>query len=72
MSQLHIGVDLGKNWFHIVGLDQQGRSVLHKKTSRAHLVKTFAQLPKAVVGMEACSGAHYFAARLRELGMTCD
>ena len=68
MSQLHIGLDLGKNWFHIVGLDQQGRSVLQKKTSRAHLVNTFAQLPKAVVGMEACSGAHYFAARLREFG----
>jgi hypothetical protein len=38
MSELHIGLDLGKNWFHIVGLDQQGRSVLQKKTSRAHLV----------------------------------
>jgi transposase len=68
MSQLHIGLDLGKNWFHIVGLDEHGRSVLRKKTSRAHLVNAFAQLPKAVVGMEACSGAHYFAARLRECG----
>jgi transposase len=68
MNALHIGLDLGKNWFHLVGLDTHGRAVLQKKTSRTHLVNTFAQLPKAVVGMEACSGAHYFAARIRELG----
>jgi len=68
MNELHVGLDLGKNWFHFIGHDTQGRTVLQKKTSRAHLVNAFAQLPRAVIGMEACSGAHYFAAKLRELG----
>jgi transposase len=68
MSSLHVGIDLGKNTFHIVGLDERGRRVLQKRTTRAHLVTTFAQLQTKVIGMEACSGAHFFAAKLRELG----
>jgi transposase len=63
-----VGVDLGKNLFHIVGLDARGSTVLRKKVVRSHLLETFVQIPRSVVGMEACSGAQFFAARLRELG----
>ena len=34
-----IGVDLGKHWFHLVGLDRDGAVVLRKKMSRAQLRK---------------------------------
>ena len=30
-----IGIDLGKNWFHVVGLDESGATVLRKKTESA-------------------------------------
>jgi hypothetical protein len=32
-----IGIDLGKNGFHLVGLDQPGAIVLQLKCSRAQL-----------------------------------
>ena len=63
-----MGIDIGKNWFHIVGLDEQGKVVFRKKTDRAHLIQTVSQLSAKVIGMEACSGSHYFAARLAEVG----
>ena len=64
----YLGIDIGKNWFHIVGLDEQGKVVFRKKTDRAHLIQTVSQLSAKVIGMEACSGSHYFAARLAEVG----
>jgi transposase len=67
-SNRYLGVDIGKNWFHIVGLDDHGKVVFRKKTDRAHLIPTITQLQATVIGMEACSGSHYFAARLTEVG----
>jgi transposase len=32
-----IGIDIGKNTFHLVGLDQRGNVVLQLKTSRQQL-----------------------------------
>lgn len=32
-----IGIDIGKNTFHLVGLDQRGSIVLQLKTSREQL-----------------------------------
>ena len=29
-----VGIDLGKNWFHLVGLDDAGATVLRKKMNR--------------------------------------
>ena len=26
-----IGIDLGKNWFHLIGLDERGATVLRQK-----------------------------------------
>jgi transposase len=68
MSTAQIGIDIGKNWFHVVSMNERGKVMLQKKASRAHLITMFAQLPQALVGMEACSGAHFIAAKLRELG----
>ena len=40
-----IGVDIGKNSFHIVGLDQRGAIVLRQKWSRGQVESRFANMP---------------------------
>jgi transposase len=32
-----IGIDLGKNTFHLIGMDTRGRTVLRRKVSRGQL-----------------------------------
>src|ERR1700751_146397 len=63
-----IGIDLGKNVFHLVGLDQRGAIVWQLKCSRAQLERRLANIPCCLIGMEACSGAHYIARQLAALG----
>src|SRR5215471_10615749 len=59
-----IGIDLGKNSFHLVGLDQRGAIVWQLKCSRAQLERRLANIPSCLIGMEACSGAHYIGRQL--------
>src|SRR5215468_6563555 len=63
-----IGIDLGKNSFHLVGLDQRGAIVWQLKCSRAQLERRLANIPSCLIGMEACSGAHYIGRQLAALG----
>ena len=63
-----IGIDLGKTTFHLVALDEHGRTVIKKKFSGPQLLAYTANLPIALVGLEACSGAHFVGAALREQG----
>jgi hypothetical protein len=62
-----IGIDIGKNTFHLVGLDQRGNIVLQLKTSRAQLERRLANVPRCLIGMEACSGAHHIGRQLEAL-----
>jgi hypothetical protein len=57
-----IGIDIGKNTFHLVGLDQRGAIALQLKSSREQLERRLANLPRCLIGMEACSGAHHWEA----------
>ena len=63
-----IGVDIGKDVFHLVGFDADGKIVLRKKIRRLALVPTFEKLPRCIVGMEACLRAHFVSRTLRGLG----
>ena len=63
-----VGIDIGKNTFHLIGMDAQGKIVLRQKLSRRQIVKRFANLPPCLIGMEACSGAHFLARELAALG----
>lgn len=63
-----IGVDIGKDTFHLVGFDHAGQRVLRKQIKRLALMATFEKLPRCVVGMEACMSAHFVSRTLRELG----
>ena len=63
MNITSIGIDLGKTTFHLVALNPQGKVVVRKKFSRKHLLTYTANLTRSLIGMEACSGAHFLAAR---------
>ena len=62
-----VGIDIGKNSFHIVGLDQCGAIVLRQKWSRGQVEARFANMPPCLIGMEACVGAHHLSRSLRRL-----
>jgi transposase len=63
-----IGIDIGKNSFHVVGQDQRGAIVLRQKWSRGQVEARLADLPPCLIGMEACVGAHHLSRRLQTLG----
>ena len=63
-----VGIDIGKNSFHIVGHDERGAIVLRQKWSRGQVEARFANMPPCLVGMEACVGAHHLSRKLRALG----
>ncbi len=51
-----LGIDLGKRWCHLVGIDTRGEEVMRRKLGRAKLSEFAAELPRSVVAMESCSG----------------
>jgi transposase len=63
-----IGIDIGKNIFHLVGLDQRGAIVLRIKLSRGQVERRLANVPRCLIGLEACSGAHHLGRQLEALG----
>ena len=63
-----IGIDLGKTTFHLVALGERSKVLVRKKFSRTQLLAHTANLPSSLIGLEACSGAHFLGAALREQG----
>jgi transposase len=65
---MSVGIDIGKDVFHLVGFDPDGNVVVRKKIKRMALEKTFEELPSCIVGMEACLSAHFVSRSLRKMG----
>src|SRR3974390_878117 len=63
-----IGVDLGKNTLHLVGLNSFGAIVLREKGSRGRITLRLANLPPCLIGIEAGMATHYVARELAALG----
>src|SRR5712672_1374499 len=63
-----VGIDIGKNSFHIVGHDERGAIVLRQKWSRGQVEARLANMPPCLIGMEACVGAHHLSRKLASLG----
>ncbi len=63
-----IGIDIGKNSFHVVGHDQRGAIILRQKWSRGQVEARLANLSPCLIGMEACVGAHHLSRKLQLLG----
>jgi Transposase len=63
-----VGVDIGKNSFHVVALDDRGAMLLRQKWSRNQVEARFANMPPCLIGMEACVGAHHLSRKLKAFG----
>jgi len=46
-----VGIDIGKNSFHVVCLDRSGAIVLRQKWSRGQVEARFANMPPCLVGI---------------------
>ena len=63
-----IGIDIGKNSLHLIGLDGAGTIVLRRKLLRSQVNVRLAKLAPCLIGMEACVGAHHLSRKPRALG----
>jgi transposase len=65
-----IGLDIAKNIFQVFTADSAGREISNRKLNRNAMTRYFAQLPEAVIGIEACGTAHHWARTLTSFGHT--
>jgi len=63
-----IGIDMGKNTLHMIGLDTRGGIVLREKVPRGRITSRLANLPPCLIGIEAGMATHYVARELAALG----
>jgi transposase len=63
-----IGLDLAKDVFQLHGVDKKCAVVLRCKLKRAEVLPFFRKLKPTIIGIEACSGSHYWARSLTDLG----
>jgi transposase len=67
MSLDLLAIDLGKQSFHVHGIDSDG-VIISRKISRAKLIGAIAELAPEVIAMEACASAHYWGRRFLAAG----
>jgi transposase len=70
MNIKRIGIDLAKQVFQIHAVDQHEKVVVRKQLRRNQVLTYFANLTPCLIGMEACSSAHYWARELQKRGHT--
>ena len=70
MQVTTLGIDLAKNNFQLHGVNERGKVVLTRKVTRAKLMEVVTKLPCCLIGMEACSSAHYWGREFEKLGHT--
>ena len=56
-----IGIDLAKDVFGMHGVNERGKTLIHRRVTRQELLGLLAKLEPCLVGMEACGSAHYWA-----------
>ena len=59
-----IGIDIGKNTFHLFGVDQRGQPQLRKRLNRKQLLMYLANIEPCLIGLEACSGSNHWARQI--------
>src|SRR5262249_9719992 len=63
-----IGLDIAKNIFQVHGVNEAGEVVLRRRLRRSEVLRLFADIEAAIVGVEACQTAHHWARELVALG----
>src|SRR3981081_3942036 len=61
-----VGIDLGKTTFHLVALSATGKVLLRKKFTQKQLITFTANMQTSLIGLEACSGAHFLGRALHK------
>src|SRR5262249_45891823 len=67
-SPVVIGIDIGKEVFHLVGFAADGKIAFRRRIRRLGLKDASEKLPRCIVAMEACLSAHFVSRMLRALG----
>ena len=71
MTIIAVGIDLAKNVFAVHGVTEAGTAQLRQpKVARTKLNGLIASVPPCTIGIEACSGAHYWARQFQAHGHT--
>jgi transposase len=65
-----VGIDLAKNVFQVHGVNEHGKAALKRQLEREQVAAFFANMPRCLIGMEACGGAHHWARKLQGFGHT--
>jgi transposase len=65
-----IGLDIAKSVFQVHGVDAAGVVMIRKRVSRTRVLEYFAELPRCLVGIEACPSAHHWGREFQGLGHT--
>ena len=63
-----VGLDIAKSVFQVHGADSAGKAVIRRRLKREEVEVFFRALPKSLVALEACPGAHFWARLLRDIG----
>ena len=64
------GIDLGKNWFHIIEMNEKGFVISKKKLNRQKLKEFIINTPPTQVAFEACPGSQYWGRLFSNAGFT--
>ena len=72
MKLSRVGIDLAKNVYQLHGVDRSGKTVFKRRLKRHQWLKVLLDKtdPGCEIGMEACTGAHYWARELQSRGYT--
>lgn len=68
MKLKRLGIDLAKNVYQVHGVDDSEQVRIRKSFSRSQLRRFLADLEPALIGMEACGGAHHWGRELTAMG----
>ena len=68
MKRTIIGIDLAKNVFEVYVEEEGGQGITRCRLSRKKVLLWLANRAPALIGMEACGGAHHWARELTKLG----
>lgn len=67
-----VAVDIAKSVFQLAISESPDQPVRDRRLRRSEFFAYFEKLPPAIVAMEACGSAHYWARRIQALGHTVE
>ncbi len=63
-----VGLDIAKSVFQVHCIDAEGKVVIRRQLKRRYVLAFFENLPRCLIGMEACASSHYWSRELTALG----